>query len=339
MKLVNEITTELTTQGIEIILSAPQDKESTERVYALLGILIFVLILIIWGIIYEVGGEREIFIEIFPQLVLMLVGFIFIGVYGILRVISLFEKERIQILQDHFIIGKGIWNIADTTAYLIDHIHQLRQVPQDKRKQGTLCFDYHAPYTISHHISINQTSPSRWHRMKATFLLVLYFLTTDTRRLYEGFRRQPPKESLPLSTIVVFGKSLTIEATTALLITLSEIFTLRYHLIEDIVFSDSLLPDLPTMRQNPDGSTLTVPFFRVKRIHIDTETYNFHHIERFLTYAINTIGQDYLKQIVEVYLYGQPEKLHQNLRNSLDNLCKLVTICPDKKILFNTPVP
>lgn len=48
---------------------------------------------------------------------------------------------------------------------------------------------------------------------------------------------------------------------------------------------------------------------------------DFHQVERFITYAANFIGQDYLKQRVEVHLYGKPEQLHSNLRNSFQNLC------------------
>lgn len=56
----------------------------------------------------------------------------------------------------------------------------------------------------------------------------------------------------------------------------------------------------------------------------DRSAYDFHLVERFLTYALNTIGQNYLRTCVNVYLSGDPEQLHPNLRNTLTNLCKRV---------------
>ena len=68
-------------------------------------------------------------------------------------------------------------------------------------------------------------------------------------------------------------------------------------------------------------SALHRPFLRLKQIIIHTETCNVYQVEQFLTYAINSLGQAYLKGIVEVHIYGPPEHLHMNLRNTLTNLC------------------
>ena len=78
--------------------------------------------------------------------------------------------------------------------------------------------------------------------------------------------------------------------------------------------------------RNPDSSELTLPLAQLKQIVVDSETYNFHLVERFLTYAIDHIGQDYLKKNVDAHIYGDPEKLQQNLRNNFTNLCKSITV-------------
>lgn len=77
---------------------------------------------------------------------------------------------------------------------------------------------------------------------------------------------------------------------------------------------------------NPDVSHLTVPMRRLNSVIIETESYHFHQVEQFITYAVNFIGQRRLRKHVEVHLYGDLEKLHPNLHNSLTNLCKRVHV-------------
>jgi hypothetical protein len=80
--------------------------------------------------------------------------------------------------------------------------------------------------------------------------------------------------------------------------------------------------DLWTILLNPDATELTMSMSNLQRVVIHTETYNFHLVERFITYAVNYIGQKHLKEHVEVHIYGDPDRLHPNLRNSFENLCK-----------------
>jgi hypothetical protein len=98
--------------------------------------------------------------------------------------------------------------------------------------------------------------------------------------------------------------------------------------IETVIFAKAIAPAYNLFRawQNPDSSELTLPLSHLKQIVVDSETYNFHLVERFLTYAIDHIGQDYLKKNVDVHIYGDPKKLHQNLRNNFTNLCKNITV-------------
>jgi hypothetical protein len=79
-----------------------------------------------------------------------------------------------------------------------------------------------------------------------------------------------------------------------------------------------------TTIHDPDFSECSLPVLRLKQVVIHTAAYDFFQVERFLTYAVNYIGQKYLKKCVDVHLYGDPEKLHPNLRNNLTNLCRRI---------------
>ena len=83
---------------------------------------------------------------------------------------------------------------------------------------------------------------------------------------------------------------------------------------------------ISSVNLNPDVLTLTIAMPVLKRINIHTKTYDFYQVERFITYAVNYVGQKHLKEHVEVHVYGDPDKLHPNLRNSLENLCKCVEV-------------
>ena len=89
-----------------------------------------------------------------------------------------------------------------------------------------------------------------------------------------------------------------------------------------------------TTLQNPDVSELTMPIAGLKRVLIHPETGNFHQIERFVTYAVSYIGQTHLKNHVNLHLYGDPEKLHPNIRNSLTNLCKCVHVHQEDDVIM-----
>ena len=86
---------------------------------------------------------------------------------------------------------------------------------------------------------------------------------------------------------------------------------------------------------NPHISESTVPMLTLQQVLIDTETYVPHQVERFLTYAVNHIGQTYLKQCVEVHIYGEGRQLHTNVKNALTNLYRSVRVHDHKCI---TPI-
>ena len=77
---------------------------------------------------------------------------------------------------------------------------------------------------------------------------------------------------------------------------------------------------------NPDVSNLSAPMSSLRRIIIDSTTHDFHMVERFLTYAINALSQNYLKYQVNVDIIGNPEELHVNLWNTINNLFEHVHV-------------
>lgn len=110
--------------------------------------------------------------------------------------------------------------------------------------------------------------------------------------------------------------------------TLTDMIAFRCHTAQRIVFGEPSAPDVDPLLtlHNPDVSTLTMPFFHLKQIDIDADTHDFQQVERFLTYAVNVIGQAYLKKCVEVRIYGDAEHLHPNLRQNFEYLCRHVTV-------------
>jgi hypothetical protein len=77
---------------------------------------------------------------------------------------------------------------------------------------------------------------------------------------------------------------------------------------------------------NPECSERTLPMLNMQRLVIESETHTFEHVERFLTYAAQTLGQSYLKRSVDVYISGDMAHLHVNLQNTLRNLFRQVHI-------------
>ncbi len=107
---------------------------------------------------------------------------------------------------------------------------------------------------------------------------------------------------------------------------LTELLTFRQQSVECLLFGN--LPvreaEAPRTLRNPDVTTATLPFRRLRQIVIDADSYDFYQLERFVTYAVNVIGEDYLKEQVDVEIHGNADRLHPNLRNVLTNLCRRV---------------
>ncbi|GAK53425.1 hypothetical protein U14_04690 [Candidatus Moduliflexus flocculans] len=108
---------------------------------------------------------------------------------------------------------------------------------------------------------------------------------------------------------------------------LSEVIAFRSTMIERLIFGN--LPvsdaDAPQTLRNPETATLRLPFQRLRQIVIDPGSYDFYQLERFLTYAVNVIGEDDLKRYVTVEIHGDETQLAPHVRNVLTNLCHTVT--------------
>lgn len=78
--------------------------------------------------------------------------------------------------------------------------------------------------------------------------------------------------------------------------------------------------------RNIDVAALSLPFSKLQHIRVYTETYDFYLAERFMTYAINVLGEKFLKKHVSVDVLGDAENLHPNMLNTFRHLCKSVTV-------------
>jgi hypothetical protein len=102
----------------------------------------------------------------------------------------------------------------------------------------------------------------------------------------------------------------------------------RCYQVEAVVFGNRLPRGMSPNHTllNPDLVDVTVPLWRLTTIVIVTQTYDMLLVERFLTYAVNTLGQAYLNKHVETRFYGNPENLHPHIMNSVTNLCQAVHV-------------
>jgi hypothetical protein len=93
----------------------------------------------------------------------------------------------------------------------------------------------------------------------------------------------------------------------------------------------NLVQSAGVIQHNPDMAEVRLPMPRLQEIHIAPQTANMIALERFLTYALNSVGQTRLKRVVMVYIHGHSAQLPHHIRNSLTNLCRGVVIAPDKE--------
>jgi hypothetical protein len=106
--------------------------------------------------------------------------------------------------------------------------------------------------------------------------------------------------------------------------------------IEVVVFGTPPSPHYACQNSlyNPDVVMLTLPMSHLKQVNIYPETSDLRRLEEFCTYAVNHIGQKYLKRHVDVHIYGDLNRLHPNLQNVFTNLCKGVSVHDRDEILW-----
>ena len=129
---------------------------------------------------------------------------------------------------------------------------------------------------------------------------------------------------------IFFGRQLADSEARILVKQVDEIHAWSCHAVEAIVFGHAPeAPEYPArIVYNPDVTDLTFPFVRLQRILLDSRQCSLYLAERFVTYAVNALGERYLRQHVDVQVYGAPEDLQPNLKNALTNLCRRVSYYP-----------
>lgn len=75
---------------------------------------------------------------------------------------------------------------------------------------------------------------------------------------------------------------------------------------------------------NPDVEALTITLKNIQKVLVNSKNYDLRLMQKFITYAVNYIGQKHLRENVEVHIYGNSDMLDPNLRNSFHNLFKKV---------------
>jgi hypothetical protein len=96
--------------------------------------------------------------------------------------------------------------------------------------------------------------------------------------------------------------------------------------ITRVVFAQPVKQDEDSAQTlcNPECAALHIPIQGLRQIDIDTTSYDFYQLERFLTYLVNTLDQAYLKRCVTVNVYGNEKEFSDHLMNLLTNLCQAV---------------
>ena len=98
--------------------------------------------------------------------------------------------------------------------------------------------------------------------------------------------------------------------------------------IKNIVFGTNGAPaqNSSTTLHNPDLSNLLLPLPRLRQVTIYTGSYDFHQVERFLTYALNYLEPSHLSKELQVTIRGRKDDLHPNLLNNFLNTCQHVEV-------------
>jgi len=94
--------------------------------------------------------------------------------------------------------------------------------------------------------------------------------------------------------------------------------------IDTVKFGQSSPEDrqTPTLWLNPDVRQFQLPLRRLRHIEIDAASANPMEIERFLTYSLENMGQDFLRLYVVASVHDPRTTLSRHILNNLLNICK-----------------
>ncbi len=95
-------------------------------------------------------------------------------------------------------------------------------------------------------------------------------------------------------------------------------------LVKGIIFGNIKLNGCRKAVSNVQFENMKVPFENLELILIDAYSYEMIKVEQFITYALDYIGEKYLKRKVTAYIRGNEKDLQQNLLNNLKNNFKKV---------------
>jgi HEAT repeat protein len=100
--------------------------------------------------------------------------------------------------------------------------------------------------------------------------------------------------------------------------------------ITTVIFGANPPPDFSsqTVWLNPEVATFSHSLPRLTTVCIVSNTFDFYQVERFITYAVNSIGQAHLHREVRVEIYGRQDAQYRQLWNALTNLCQTVCVHP-----------
>jgi HEAT repeat protein len=100
------------------------------------------------------------------------------------------------------------------------------------------------------------------------------------------------------------------------------------QLVHVVMFGDEVRPAYRPQHTlcNLEVSNLTESLPQLQCIVIETASCDRYQVERFLSYALNALGQPYFKHVVEAEVYGNPQHLPDHFQNLLTNICKAVHI-------------
>jgi hypothetical protein len=285
-------TTYATHKGTEVALHIPHEKHRRDIIALSLGFLVWAGVGAGFGaLVVNIGLTYLPFPKDFIAGLTILGGFVgwmSSGIFLLYRPAKqLFGREHIRLTPDGMTLSTSVLNIEQTTHYPFRHILNLRLRFSENASASEGMLLFD---DYAHHQTVEFGKGLSRHEAKR-------LVTTLADALVTSSASAMPRSSASDIDHILFGVP---------------------------PFQVYYVPH--TTIQNPEVSHREIPCNNLRHIIVYTATYEFHQVERFLTYVVNAIGQQRLKKQVDVHIYGEPEHLQRNLLNNFANLCKQVYV-------------
>lgn len=111
--------------------------------------------------------------------------------------------------------------------------------------------------------------------------------------------------------------------------------------IVQVVFGDSTKPDSQDAVTlfNPNMVSVKMPpLYRLQWLVLHTPTYDLCLVEVFLTHVLNTLGIQYVKNNLNVAIYGSIDRLHPNLLKNIRTFCHHIYVNGNLESVTYVPV-